>query len=105
MLIKTKEEEWLKDMPERIMCLLLVKQVAKQEALSSEQIEDELGGRPAKEETILNSINYLCRNQLITWVTNRTWTGTKIMYKLTETGLGEIQEFVDTVRIRKLYYH
>ena len=99
----TNKEEWLKDMPERIMLLLLLKR----EGLSSEQIDDELGeNHPARKDTIISSIHCLCRNELINAVNKRTSGGLQIVYELSEKSFAEIGEMVDRARIeRKAKYN
>lgn len=99
MIDKYGQEKWLKDMPERIICLLLLKQAFGQEGLSSEEIEDELGGRPSKEETIPSSINCLSHNELIDAIPKRTPGGLKIIYRLNQKGMEEIGEMTDRARI------
>lgn len=97
----TNKEEWLKNMPERILLVLLLKQASEQEQqLSLGKIQDELGGgRSFQDDIILNSIHCLCNNGLIDTITERAAGGLQIVYRLSQKGLAEIGEMVDRARI------
>ena len=82
-------EVWLKDMPERILFLLLLKK-----ELSTEELMRDFG----KEDLIRGSLSWLIRQGFITNNYICEEGGAKVTYKLTGTGIEELQKLINDAR-------